>query len=371
MNLLGLQKQAFCLIFEQIKAPKWRAGQVWDWMYCKSVQTFDEMTNLPKDMRRALSCAYSINRPSIDAVPRSSDGTEKFLLRLSDDQTVEMVLIPEDDRCTLCVSSQVGCCVGCTFCHTGTQPFLRNLEAHEIVAQVLIARRWLTDEGALNCKRLLTNIVIMGMGEPFHNYDNVATALKILMDPDGIAFSRRRITLSTSGVVPLIARCGQELDVNLAVSLHAPNDEIRSRLMPINRQYGISELMQTCREYPANDARRITFEYVMLRGINDSEQHARELSKLIRGMFAKVNLIPWNPWPGAPFEASSNSQIARFAAAVTGVPVFTRTPRGQDILAACGQLKSVHLLENQRISKPITDRPNVSNAVCNFFANDL
>ncbi|MDR0631406.1 MAG: 23S rRNA (adenine(2503)-C(2))-methyltransferase RlmN [Holosporales bacterium] len=342
MNLLDLTRHSFATVFEQMNAPKWRADQVWGWIYRKSATSFDEMSNLPTPMRVELQMNYSIACPALERVLTSSDGTEKFLLRLSDNQMVEMVLIPEGERCTLCVSSQVGCGGKCSFCHTGTQPFVRNLETHEIVAQVMLARQRISDSGALNSKRTLTNIVMMGMGEPLHNYENVANAIKIMMDSDGLAFSRRRITLSTSGVVPFIVRCGTELGINLAVSLHAPNDNIRSRIMPINNMYKVSELIRACREYPnTNDARKITFEYVMLRNINDSEQQAKELVALIQGISAKVNLIPWNPWPGAPFECSSNSQIARFAQilAKANVPVMTRTPRGQDISAACGQLK--------------------------------
>ncbi|MDR1208652.1 MAG: 23S rRNA (adenine(2503)-C(2))-methyltransferase RlmN [Holosporales bacterium] len=346
MNLLGFTRQNFAVVFEQMNVPKWRAGQVWDWIYRKSATSFDEMSNVPAEMRAELQGNHSIAYPAVDRVLTSSDGTEKFLLQLSDGESVEMVLIPERDRCTVCVSSQIGCGVKCSFCHTGTQPFVRNLEAHEIVGQVMVARQRLSDPGALNSKRLITNIVMMGMGEPLHNYENVSSAIKIMMDSDGLAFSRRRITLSTSGVVPFIVRCGTELCVNLAVSLHAPNDEIRNKIMPINNMYNVRELINACRQYPnTNEARRITFEYVMLRDVNDSEQQAIELAALIRDIPAKVNLIPWNPWPGAPFKTSSNSQIDRFAQALarTGVTVITRTPRGQDILAACGQLKSSSL----------------------------
>jgi 23S rRNA (adenine2503-C2)-methyltransferase len=342
MNLLGLTRHSLASVFEQMNVPKWRAGQVWDWVYCKGVTSFDDMSNVPANMRAELKTDYSIACPVVDRVLTSSDGTEKFLLRLSDDELIEMVLIPEGDRCTVCVSSQIGCGGKCSFCHTGTQQFVRNLEAHEIVAQVMIARQRLSDPGALNSKRLLTNIVMMGMGEPLHNYENVSNAIKIMMDQEGLAFSRRRITLSTSGVVPFIVRCGNELGVNLAVSLHASNDEIRNRIMPINNLYSVRELINACRQYPnTNEARRITFEYVMLQDVNDSERNAKEVVALIRDIPAKVNLIPWNPWPGAPFKSSPSSQIDRFAhvLAKAGVPVMTRTPRGQDIFAACGQLK--------------------------------
>ncbi|MDR1907529.1 MAG: 23S rRNA (adenine(2503)-C(2))-methyltransferase RlmN [Holosporales bacterium] len=343
MNLTGLTKNAFVTLFEGMRAPKWRAAQVWNWIYKNGADSFDKMTNLPAEMRARLQEEHSVQTPKIVRHELSNDGTEKFLMLMEDGNTVEMVLIPEGDRNTLCVSSQIGCCVKCAFCYTGTQAFERNLETHEIVGQVLLARQCLHDSGSLNSKRTLTNIVMMGMGEPFHNYENVANALRVLMDQDGLAFSKRRITLSTSGVVPFIKRCGEELGVNLAVSLHAPNDEIRGKLMPINKQYNVKQLIDACREYPnASDARRITFEYVMLKGVNDSEKLAKELAALIEGIPGKVNLIPWNPWEGAHFVTSPEEQIDRFANVLSraGVTVMVRSPRGQDISAACGQLKS-------------------------------
>jgi 23S rRNA (adenine2503-C2)-methyltransferase len=264
-------------------------------------------------------------------------------LRFPDGQEVETVYIPEEGRGTLCVSSQVGCTLSCTFCHTGTQRLVRNLTAAEIVAQIMVTRDALGEWPSPRSDRQVTNIVLMGMGEPLFNYDNVAEALKIIMDPEGLSISRRKITLSTAGVVPAIRRCGAELAVNLAVSLHAVRDEIRDRLVPLNRKYPIAELLDACRSYPgASNARRITFEYVMLNGVNDSLADARELVRLLAGIPAKVNLIPFNPWPGAPFECSSEPAIAAFSDIVfaAGYSAPVRTPRGRDILAACGQLKS-------------------------------
>jgi 23S rRNA (adenine2503-C2)-methyltransferase len=284
-----------------------------------------------------------IERPIIAAAQHSVDGTRKWLLRFADGQEVESVHIPEEDRGTLCVSSQVGCTLTCRFCHTGTQRLVRNLSAAEIVGQVMTARDQLGEWPSPKDGRLLSNIVMMGMGEPLYNYENVAQALKIVMDGEGIAISKRRITLSTAGVVPMIERCGRDLNVNLAVSLHAVNDELRDRIVPINRKYPIAMLLDACRNYPGlSNARRITFEYVMLKDVNDSPAEARELVRLLRGIPAKVNLIPFNPWPGAPFECSTDAAIQRFSDIVfdAGYASPVRTPRGQDIMAACGQLKS-------------------------------
>jgi len=287
----------------------------------------------------------------------SVDGTQKWLLRFTDGEEVETVHIPEDDRGTLCVSSQVGCTLSCSFCHTGTQRLVRNLTAEEIVGQVMIARDALGEWPSPQDDRQVTNLVLMGMGEPLYNYENVATALKIVMDPEGLSISRRKITLSTSGVVPIIRRCGAELAVNLAVSLHAVRDDIRDRLVPLNRKYPIAELLEACRTYPgASNARRITFEYVMLKGINDSPGDARELVRLLAGVPAKVNLIPFNPWPGAPYECSSDEAIKAFSDIVfaAGYSAPVRTPRGRDILAACGQLKSasVKVRRSERAAVP-------------------
>lgn len=355
-SLIGLSRAEIADRLGQIGvAPaqrKMRTQQLWHWMYFRGARTFAEMTNVSKDMRAELEKHFTVDRPEVVAEQISSDGTTKWLLRLpSGDEfqkahEVECVYIPENDRGTLCVSSQVGCTLNCSFCHTGTQRLVRNLTAGEIVGQVMVARDRLYDWADRETpagNRLVTNIVMMGMGEPLYNYDNVAKALKIVMDNEGIAISRRRITLSTAGVVPMIRRCGAELGVKLAISLHAVTDEIRDQIVPINRKYPIAELLQACREYPgATNARRITFEYTMLKGVNDSVADAHALVKLIEGIPAKVNLIPFNAWPGAPFECSSNNQIAKFAAIVNdaGYASPVRTPRGRDILAACGQLKS-------------------------------
>jgi 23S rRNA (adenine2503-C2)-methyltransferase len=297
-----------------------------------------------------------VARPAVSRALASLDGTQKWLLRFSDGQEVESVHIPEEDRGTLCVSSQVGCTLTCKFCHTGTQRLVRNLEAAEIVGQVMIARDALGEWPSPAEDRQITNIVMMGMGEPLYNFDNVAKALKIVMDHEGLSISRRKITLSTAGVVPMIRRCGAELGVNLAISLHAVSDELRDVLVPLNKKYPIAELLDACRTYPgSSNARRITFEYVMLKGVNDTPAEARELVRLLAGIPAKVNLIPFNPWPGAPFECSSDAAIAAFADIVNaaGYSSPVRTPRGRDILAACGQLKSesVKLSKSERLKR--------------------
>jgi len=324
-------------------AEKFRAGQLWHWIYHRGVTDFVAMTNLAKPFRERLAEHYELRRPAIAQARISIDGTRKWLLRFDDGQEAETVHIPESDRGTLCVSSQVGCTLTCRFCHTGTQRLVRNLSAAEIVGQVMVARDALGEWPSPKEDRLLTNIVLMGMGEPLYNYENVAAAMRIAMDPEGLAISRRKITLSTSGVVPMIARVGAELGVNLAVSLHAVTDELRNQLVPLNRKYPIAELLEACRNYPgASNARRITFEYVMLKGVNDSPAEARELVRLLQGIPAKVNLIPFNPWPGAPYECSTDAAIAAFSEIVfnAGYSAPVRTPRGRDIAAACGQLKS-------------------------------
>jgi len=306
------------------------------------------MTSLAKEFRSRLAERFVIGRPSVSADSLSEDGTRKWLLRFNDGQEVESVHIPEENRGTLCVSSQVGCTLTCRFCHTGTQGLVRNLSAAEILGQVMLARDCLGEWPSPKDDRLLSNIVMMGMGEPLYNYDNVAKALRIVMDHEGISISRRRITLSTAGVVPMIRRCGEELGVNLAVSLHAVTDELRDRLVPLNKKYPIAELLAALRDYPRlSNARRITFEYVMLKGVNDSPADARALVKSIAGIPAKINLIPFNPWPGAPFECSDWAVIERFGDIVNaaGYASPIRMPRGRDILAACGQLKS----ESQRV----------------------
>ncbi len=342
-NLIGLERQELEAALAAIGAPAFRARQLWHWIYHRGATEFVAMTSLAKEFRAALSERFVIDRPHVARDLRSADGTRKWLLRFADGQEVETVHIPEEDRGTLCVSSQVGCTLTCRFCRTGTQRLVRNLSAAEIVGQAMLARDALGEWPSPPDGRLLSNIVLMGMGEPLYNYDNVAKALRIVMDGEGISISKRRITLSTAGVAPMIGRCGAELGVNLAVSLHAVTDELRDRLVPLNRKYPIVELMQACRDYPRlSNARRITFEYVMLKDVNDSPADARALLKLIRGIPAKVNLIPFNPWPGAPFECSSEAAIRHFSQIVfdAGYASPVRTPRGQDIMAACGQLKS-------------------------------
>jgi len=342
-NLVGLSREALVAEMAAFGAEPFRARQLWHWIYHRGATDFTAMTSLSTPFRDRLAAQYELRRPAISRALTSIDGTRKWLLRFPDGEEVETVHIPEEDRGTLCVSSQVGCTLTCSFCHTGTQRLVRNLTCAEIVAQVMIARDALDEWPSPQDDRQLTNLVLMGMGEPLYNYENVAAALKIVMDPEGLSISRRKITLSTSGVVPRIRRCGTELAVNLAVSLHAVRDDIRDRLVPLNRKYPIAELLDACRTYPgATNARRITFEYVMLKGINDSPSDARELVRLLAGIPAKVNLIPFNPWPGAPYECSSEATIAAFSDIVfsAGYSAPVRTPRGRDILAACGQLKS-------------------------------
>src|SRR5436190_19380940 len=342
-NLVGMSRAGLAAEMAGFGAEPFRALPLWHWIYHRGATDFAAMTNLAKGFRQQLAEAYELRRPEVSHALASADGTRKWLLRFDDGQEVETVHIPESDRGTLCVSSQVGCTLTCTFCHTGTQRLVRNLTAAEIVAQVMITRDALGEWPSPQEDRQLTNIVLMGMGEPLYNFDNVAAAIKITMDPEGLAVSRRKITLSTSGVVPMIARIGAELGVNLAVSLHAVTDELRDQLVPLNRKYPLRELLDACRTYPgSSNARRITFEYVMLKGVNDSPAEAKELVRLLRGIPAKVNLIPFNPWPGAPYECSSDAAIKAFSDIVfnAGYSAPVRTPRGRDIFAACGQLKS-------------------------------
>lgn len=349
IELVGKSREeladVFRLLGEPEKSLKMRVSQLWHWMYERGARDFDEMTTIAKTTRKTLEENCKIYRPQVSLDQQSEDGTRKWLLRCKDGKEVEAVHIPEDDRGALCVSSQVGCTLNCSFCHTGTMKLVRNLAAHEILGQFMLARdvlgEWNPARSSANSK--LTNIVMMGMGEPLYNFENVKTALKIVMDGDGLALSRRRITLSTSGVVPMMQRCGAELNVNLAVSLHAVNDELRDVLVPLNRKYPIKELMQACRTYPGvSNARRITFEYVMLKGVNDSLADAREFVRLLKNVPAKVNLIPFNPWPGSEYKTSDWKQINAFAQVMlnAGYASPIRTPRGRDILAACGQLKS-------------------------------
>jgi len=342
-DLVGLGRDELAAEMRAVGAEPFRARQLWHWIYNRGATDIATMTSLSKSFRAELAARYRVGRPAVARALSSVDGTRKWLLRFADGQEVECVHIPEEDRGTLCVSSQVGCTLTCKFCHTGTQRLVRNLTAPEIVGQVMLARDALGEWPSPQDERQLTNIVLMGMGEPLYNYDNVATALKIVMDHEGLSLSRRKITLSTSGVVPMIARCGAELGVNLAISLHAVTDELRDVLVPLNKKYPLAALLEACRTYPrSSNARRITFEYVMLKGVNDSAAEAKELVRLLAGIPAKVNLIPFNPWPGAPFERSSDAAIKVFSDIVNaaGYSSPVRTPRGEDIMAACGQLKS-------------------------------
>jgi 23S rRNA (adenine2503-C2)-methyltransferase len=356
-SLAGLTRAELAEALAGIGVPeprrKMRLQQLWNWIYLRGVTSFEQMTSVSKELRAVLERHFTLERLQIVAEQVSVDGTRKWLLRLPGEHPgehaheVECVYIPDTDRGTLCLSSQVGCTLNCSFCHTGTQRLVRNLTAGEIVGQIMLARDRLGDwsgsrQGA-DGTRLVTNIVMMGMGEPLYNFEAVREALAVAADNEGIGLSRRRITLSTSGVVPNIARAGAEIGSMLAVSLHAVTDELRDTLVPLNRKYPIRELMEACRSYPGlSNARRITFEYVMLKGINDSLAEARALVRLLRNIPAKINLIPFNPWPGTRYECSDWEQIEKFSEVVfdAGYASPVRTPRGRDILAACGQLKS-------------------------------
>jgi 23S rRNA (adenine2503-C2)-methyltransferase len=347
-NAIGLRREALAAELARIGTPekqiKMRVGQIWQWIYHKGATSFEDMTNLSKDYRALLAENFALDRPEVVTRQVSRDGTRKYLLRIAGGHEVEAVYIPEKNRGTLCISSQVGCTLTCSFCHTGTQRLVRNLTAGEIVGQILIARDDLEEWGKpVGDKRMISNVVLMGMGEPLYNTDNVRDAMLIAMDNEGISLSRRRITLSTSGIVPEIIRAGQEIGCMLAISFHATTDEVRDKLVPINRKHKIAELLQACRDYPRlSNAERITFEYVMLKDVNDSDADARRLVQLIAGIPAKINLIPFNPWPGAPYERSEWERIESFAEIVNnaGYASPVRTPRGEDIMAACGQLKS-------------------------------
>ena len=346
-DLVGLSRAELAAAVAAAGEQPFRAKQLWHWIYHQGVTDFARMSSIARPLQEKLAAQFVVGRPVVALDQLSQDQTRKFLFKFRDNEAVETVYIPDPvaDRGAVCISSQVGCTLSCRFCHTGTQRLARNLSAAEIVGQFMAARdayrEWPSPKG--ETPRLLSTIVLMGMGEPLYNYENVATAMKIVMDGEGIGLSRRRITLSTSGVVPMMDQAGAELGVNLAVSLHAVTDELRDELVPLNRKYPIAELLAACRRYPgASNARRITFEYVMLKGINDSEAEARELVRLLAGLPAKVNLIPFNTWPGSAYASSSPSAIRRFANIVmdAGYASPVRTPRGQDILAACGQLKS-------------------------------
>ena len=352
LNLLGLTRDALhdTLIAAGTseKQAKMRTGQLWQWIYQKGVRQFDEMTNLSKEYRALLTENFVITLPEVVSKQVSVDGTRKYLVRIAGGHEVETVYIPETDRGTLCISSQVGCTLTCSFCHTGTQKLVRNLTSGEIIGQVMLARDDLGEwpepgRNPANTARLLSNIVLMGMGEPLYNFENVRDAMKIAMDPEGIQLSRRRITLSTSGVVPEIARTATEIGCLLAVSFHGTTDEVRDKLVPINKRWNLEALLDALRDYPkVSNSERITFEYVMLKGVNDTDEDAHRLVELIKGIPAKVNLIPFNPWPGAPYQRSSNNRINAFAEIIykAGYASPVRKPRGEDIFAACGQLKS-------------------------------
>ena len=352
LSLIGLGKEALKSALVAAGVPEKSAGmrvnQLWNWIYVHGAKDFAAMSNLAKDFRGLLEQGFTLGRPEIVTAQVSSDGTRKWLLRTGPGIEFETVYIPESDRGTLCVSSQVGCTLNCRFCHTGTQKLVRNLNPDEILGQLFVARDALGDWPSTAPDRKVTNIVMMGMGEPLYNFDNVKQALAAVTDGDGLALSKRRVTLSTAGVVPMIPRAGNEIGSGLAISLHAVRDDIRDVIVPINKKYPIAELIEACRTYPgASNARRITFEYVMLKGVNDSIAEARELVKLIKGIPAKINLIPFNPWPGAPYECSDWAQIEKFAEIVNraGYASPVRTPRGRDIMAACGQLKSESVKE--------------------------
>jgi 23S rRNA (adenine2503-C2)-methyltransferase len=367
-SLAGLTRTRLTEALRSVGVPekqmRMRVTQLWRWMYISGVMSFEAMTDVSKDLRAVLSAHFTLDRPEIVTEQVSIDGTRKWLLRLpkrgheAHPPEIECVYIPEEDRGTLCISSQVGCTLTCTFCHTGTQRLVRNLEVEEIVGQILLAKDRIGDWPGANLpedggllplgERKITNIVLMGMGEPLYNFDNVRDAMEVASDGEGLSMSKRRITLSTSGVVPEIGRWGDEAGTMLAISLHAVRDELRDVLVPINRKYPIAELLEACRNYPGvSNPRRITFEYVMLKGVNDSLADARELVRLLSGIPAKINLIPFNPWPGTDYECSDWAQIEKFAEVVNkaGYASPVRTPRGRDILAACGQLKS----ESQRL----------------------
>jgi 23S rRNA (adenine2503-C2)-methyltransferase len=347
-NLVGHSYDELIEEMKQLQLPAFRGKQVGHGLYVKGAEKFSHISTLSKDLQARLQELFALDRPTISQDQKSSDGTRKWLLKMADGQEVECVHIPDvtDGRGALCISSQVGCTLTCKFCHTGTQRWSRNLTAGEIVGQVMLARDALGEWGKQSQDRAISNLVFMGMGEPLFNYDEVAKAIRVLLDPDGISFSKRRITVSTSGVVPEIKRLGDELNVNLAVSLHAVNDDLRDKIVPLNRKYPLKQLLDACAQYPGvSNSRRITFEYVMLKDVNDSDQDAKTLTKILRNVPSKLNLIPFNPWPGAPFECSDADRIQRFGDILNdaGYVSTTRKTRGADIMAACGQLKSASM----------------------------
>ena len=356
-SLIGLTRDELTAVLSALgvndRQLRMRVSQIWSWLYAHGVLEFGQMSNVAKDLRDKMASHYSLARLELAEALHSDDGTRKYLFRLNDGQLVETVYIPEVDRGTLCVSSQVGCTLTCRFCHTGTQKLVRNLTAAEIIGQMVAARDDLQDWGTAGPsnigKRKVTNVVMMGMGEPLYNSDHVADALNVMSDGDGLSLSKRRITISTSGVVPEIATMGEKTGVMLAISLHAVSDALRDQLVPLNKKYPISELLEACRNWPGlSNAKRITFEYVMLKDVNDSDDDARALVKLLTGIPAKINLIPFNPWPGAPYKCSDDKRMQAFADIVNkaGYASPVRRPRGRDIMAACGQLKSASIKQS-------------------------
>ena len=363
VNLVGLTREQLREALIEAGTPerqaRMRVGQIWQWVYHWGVRDFAQMTNLAKDYRAFLAERFEIALPEVVTRQVSDDGTRKYLLRIAGGHEVETVYIPEENRGTLCISSQVGCTLTCSFCHTGTQKLVRNLTAGEIVGQVMVARddlgEWPQPGAPKDETRLVSNVVLMGMGEPLYNFENVRDAMKVVMDGEGLSLSRRRITLSTSGIVPEIARTAEEIGCLLAVSFHATTDETRNMLVPVNRKWNIETLLNALRDYPRlSNSERITFEYVMLDGVNDSNEDARRLVRLIRGIPAKINLIPFNPWPGVGYDCSDDERIARFSDIIfrAGISAPVRTPRGRDIMAACGQLKST----SEKVTRAELDR---------------
>ena len=356
VDLLGLSKSEIVKILIKHNLPKFRASQLWNWIYRSGVSDFNLMTNISKDLQRNLSEIFFISRPLIASSKISDDGTIKWLLKLNDGNEIETVWIPDKKRGTLCISSQVGCTLTCKFCHTGTQRLVRNLTSAEIVGQVMLAMDELNDWPSASENRYLTSIVLMGMGEPLYNYENVKTALEIIMDHAGISLSRRRITLSTSGIIPEIEKCGKDLGVNLAISLHATDDKLRDKLVPINKKYNIKQLLEAVRSYATiSNSRRVTWEYVMLKGVNDNIKDAKNLVNLIKGIPSKINLIPFNTWPCSPYECSGKTEINNFAKIImkAGYASPIRTPRGRDVMAACGQLRSLSVKLKKYDRKPL------------------
>ena len=366
-NIVGMSRselsEALLSIGTEAKNIKMRQNQIWSWVYQKGIKDFNLMSNISKEYRGVLNKSLTITRPTVTKQLISKDGTRKYLLRLQDGNEIEAVYIPEKKRGTLCISSQVGCTLNCSFCYTGTQKLVRNLTSADIIGQILVVRddlnEWPYNSMPKDKKRQISNVVMMGMGEPLYNYNSVKEALKIVMDNEGIALSKRRITLSTSGVVPEIAKTGNEIGCLLAISFHATTDSVRDKLVPINKKWNIKKLLAALRKYPTlSNSQRITFEYVMLKGVNDSDADAKRLVKLIAGIPAKINLIPFNPWPGSPYERSTKQRIDSFADIVNkaGYASPVRSPRGEDIMAACGQLKS----ESAKIKKTSLNRNSLS-----------